>query len=102
MYSTVKFNNDDDLVPNPQNTIMLLKSIFYRYIDYVNVMAYDYHMYQAYLPLTGANSPLYVRQEEKGYFTTLNVNWTASYWLFKGMPASKIIIGIPTYGHSFM
>uniref|UniRef100_A0A1B6MSA9 GH18 domain-containing protein n=1 Tax=Graphocephala atropunctata TaxID=36148 RepID=A0A1B6MSA9_9HEMI len=71
------------------------------YIDFVNVMAYDYHMYQSYLPLTGANAPLYERQTEKGYFTTLNLNWTAAYWLYKGMPASKIIIGIPTYGHSY-
>ncbi|XP_046672885.1 acidic mammalian chitinase-like isoform X2 [Homalodisca vitripennis] len=71
------------------------------YIDFVNVMAYDYHMYQPYLPLTGANAPLYERQVEKGYFTTLNLNWTAAYWLYKGMPASKIIIGVPTYGHSF-
>lgn len=64
-------------------------------------MAYDYHMYQSYLPLTGANAPLYERQAEKGYFTTLNLNWTATYWLYKGMPAAKIIIGVPTYGHSF-
>lgn len=64
-------------------------------------MAYDYHMYQSYLPLTGANAPLYERRTELGYFATLNVNWSATYWLYKGMPANKIIIGIPTYGHSF-
>ncbi|XP_075222598.1 chitinase-3-like protein 2 isoform X2 [Lycorma delicatula] len=71
------------------------------YVDFVNLMSYDYHYYASYLPVTGPNAPLYPRHSEHGFFTTLNTNWSASYWLSKGMPLNKIIIGLPTYGHSY-
>jgi GH18 family chitinase len=64
-------------------------------------MSYDYHMFSEYLPVTGPNSPLYPGKKDSGYLETLNTNWSASYWLSKGMPREKINIGIPTYGHSF-
>lgn len=72
-----------------------------KYVDFVSVMAYDFHFYRSYLPLTGANAPLYPLSSEKGYFTTLNTNWTSSYWVLKGMPQEKVIVGLPTYGHSY-
>lgn len=72
-----------------------------KYVDFVNVMAYDFHFYKSYLPLTGANAPLYPLSSEKGYFTTLNTNWSSSYWVRKGMPQEKVIVGLPTYGHSY-
>uniref|UniRef100_A0A1B6DPY5 GH18 domain-containing protein n=2 Tax=Clastoptera arizonana TaxID=38151 RepID=A0A1B6DPY5_9HEMI len=72
-----------------------------RYIDYINLMAYDFHSYTSYLPVTGPNAPLFEIDSEKGYFTTLNTNWSALYWMGKGMPAEKIVVGFPTYGHSF-
>lgn len=72
-----------------------------RYVDFVNVMAYDFHFYKSYLPLTGANAPLFPLSSEKGYFATLNTNWSSSYWVLRGMPQEKVIVGLPTYGHSF-
>ncbi|XP_066995036.2 chitinase-3-like protein 2 [Anabrus simplex] len=72
-----------------------------QYLDFINLMAYDYHFYVPYLPTTGANAPLYSRPDEKGYFRTLNTNWSAFYWMEKGMPKNKIVVGVPTYGHSF-
>lgn len=72
-----------------------------KYVDFVNVMAYDFHSYKSYLPLTGANAPLYQLSAEKGYFATLNTNWSSSYWVMRGMPQEKVIVGLPTYGHSF-
>ncbi|KAJ9600933.1 hypothetical protein L9F63_000880, partial [Diploptera punctata] len=72
-----------------------------QYVDYVNVMTYDFHFYTTYLPMTGYNAPLYKSANETGYFATLNTNWSISYWQSKGMPKEKIVVGLPTYGHSF-
>lgn len=64
-------------------------------------MAYDYHSYQWYFPLTGSNAPLFSPKNEIGYFRNLNVNASIQYWIAKGMPKEKILLGMPTYGHSF-
>nr|QNM38152.1 chitinase 2 [Sogatella furcifera] len=72
-----------------------------KYVDFVNLMAYDFHYFTSYLPLTGPNAPLYQASFEQGIFTTLNTNWSAHYWLSKGMPLEKLVVGVPTYGHSF-
>jgi chitinase len=47
------------------------------------------------------NAPLYARANEVGFFGTLNINHSVNYWMSKGLDRSKIIIGLPTYGHSF-
>ncbi|XP_071439578.1 chitinase-3-like protein 2 [Hetaerina americana] len=70
-------------------------------VDFVNLMSYDFRFYVWYLPMTGSNSPLFRRSEEEGLFSTLNTNWSVAYWRHLGMPASKLVVGIPTYGHSF-
>ncbi|XP_015116757.1 acidic mammalian chitinase [Diachasma alloeum] len=72
------------------------------HVDFVNLMSYDYHYYVWYLPVTGLNAPLYSNPLDGGYSATLNVNYSAFYWVSKGMPREKIVVGIPTYGHSFL
>lgn len=64
-------------------------------------MSYDYHYYIWYYPVTDLNAPVYSSSSESGYLTSLNVNYSANYWLLKGMPKEKIVIGIPLYGHSY-
>ncbi|XP_046422771.1 chitinase-3-like protein 2 isoform X1 [Neodiprion virginianus] len=71
------------------------------HVDFVNLMAYDYHFYAPELPFTGLNAPLYRSGKDAGLFATMNVNYSANYWVMKGMPRNKIVVGIPTYGHSF-
>lgn len=71
------------------------------FVDFVSLMSYDYHIFWAYLPFTGYNSPLAKRRTEKCYFATLNIQWSADYWLRKGMPKEKLVIGVPTYGRSW-
>lgn len=73
----------------------------FRNVDFINLMSYDYHFYTKYTPMTGFNAPLFPRNDEHGYFSTLNMNYSAFYWLNKGMDKSKIVIGLPTYAHSF-
>lgn len=72
-----------------------------KYADFVNIMTYDYHFYSRGSPFTGLNAPLYRRSEEHSIFATLNINYTANYWHLHGLDKSKIVIGLPTYGHSF-
>ncbi|XP_063218901.1 acidic mammalian chitinase-like isoform X2 [Bacillus rossius redtenbacheri] len=70
-------------------------------VDFISIMTYDYHFYIWYLPVTGYNAPLYPQMGDEGYFLTLNINWSVNYWMLKGMPKEKIMIGLPTYGHTF-
>ncbi|CAD0199621.1 unnamed protein product [Chrysodeixis includens] len=72
-----------------------------QYVDFVNVMTYDYHYYTKYTPFTGFNSPLYPRASEQLYLATLNINYTVQMYLSKGLDPSKIVVGVPTYGHTF-
>lgn len=72
-----------------------------KYVDFINLMSYDYHDYLWYTPFTGHNSPLFNSSREKAYFSTLNTAWSANYWFQQGMPKSKIMIGIPTYAHTY-
>ncbi|XP_046962124.1 chitinase-3-like protein 1 [Vanessa cardui] len=71
------------------------------YVDYANIMTYDFHTYTKFTPFTGLNSPLYARPEEQLYFATLNINYTVQMYKDKGLDPRKIVVGIPTYGHTF-
>jgi len=70
---------------------------FVRYLDWIAVMAYDYH--SAWDRETGHIAPLYRHPSDNSLF--LNVNFSMRYWINKGVPADKIIMGIPVYGQSF-
>ncbi|CAL8118278.1 unnamed protein product [Orchesella dallaii] len=72
-----------------------------RYLDYISLMSYDYHKFAWDTPLLGPNSPLFHMKNEIAMLRTLNVQWSANYWYQNGMPASKIIVGIPSYGRSY-
>lgn len=71
------------------------------YADYVNIMTYDFHFYSGATPMTGLNAPLYKRHDESGMFTLANINYTVNYWVSLGLERNKVVIGLPTYGHSF-
>lgn len=70
-------------------------------VDFVNVMAYDYNLYSPSTPYTGFNSPLYPSKVDEGLFAYLNINYTAYNLHAHGLDRNKIVIGLPTYGHSF-
>lgn len=72
-----------------------------QFVDFVNLMSYDFHFFTKTTPFTGLNAPLYQSSSEKLYLATLNINFTANYWFFKGMDRNRIVIGLPTYAHSF-
>lgn len=59
-------------------------------VDRVNLMTYDY--YGGWSPRTGHQSALYGSSCEER-----NVECTVKFWLEKGCPRHKLILGIPTY-----
>jgi len=72
-----------------------------KYVDFINLMTYDYYIFHWYWPFVGHNSPLFARPIELGLFSTFNTKWSANHWNKMGADKSKIIVGIPTYGRSF-
>lgn len=70
-------------------------------VDFVNIMTYDFHYFSTQTPWTGLNSPLYKRHGEGSAFAMMNINYSVNYWEERGLERSKIVIGLPTYGHTF-
>uniref|UniRef100_A0A6A7GAS5 Chitotriosidase-1-like n=1 Tax=Hirondellea gigas TaxID=1518452 RepID=A0A6A7GAS5_9CRUS len=70
-------------------------------LDFISLMAYDYHMYQWYLPFTGHNAPLYPHSSYHGFLATVNIQWSVQALLKRGVPEHKLMMGIPTYGRSW-
>ncbi|XP_006888040.1 PREDICTED: chitotriosidase-1 [Elephantulus edwardii] len=68
-------------------------------LDFISLMAYDFH--GTWGKVTGHNSPLYKRQGESGTAAEANVDFAVQYWLQKGAPANKLVLGMPTYGRTF-
>lgn len=70
-----------------------------RSLDFISLMAYDLH--GSWERTTGHHSALYPRQGEQGAAAELNVDSAVRQWLQQGTPASKLVLGVPTYGRTF-
>ena len=68
------------------------------YIDYFNVMCYDYHGPFDVPQLTGVNAPL---NRDTNPDSSLFIDQTLNNYINNGVPASKIVLGMPVYGHSY-
>ncbi|KAF9410960.1 hypothetical protein HW555_010092 [Spodoptera exigua] len=68
-----------------------------RHLDWIAVMTYDYH--GQWDKRTGHVAPLYYHPEDGT--TYFNANYTIHYWMKKGAPAHKLIMGMPMYGQTF-
>jgi hypothetical protein len=65
------------------------------YVDYFIVMGYDY--YWTGSSQAGPNSPLYSMTSNYNY----NLSKTITYYIDKGAPAGKLVMGIPYYGRDW-
>ncbi|KAF6206607.1 hypothetical protein GE061_017843 [Apolygus lucorum] len=63
-------------------------------LDYVHLMCYDYH--GSWDSMTGSNSPLGPITDE------LTIESSVAYVLANGIPAKKLVLGLPMYGRTFM
>ncbi len=68
------------------------------YVDYLNVMCYDFHGPFDVPMLTGVNAPL---NRDTNPDSTLYVEMTLNNYISNGVPAKKVVLGMPIYGHSF-
>ncbi|HKM03335.1 MAG TPA: glycoside hydrolase family 18 protein [Lachnospiraceae bacterium] len=68
------------------------------YIDYANVMTYDIHgNWETY---TDFNAPLYGNNDSTSQFKW-SVDAGIKTWQKSGFPSSKIVMGVPFYGHLY-
>ncbi|XP_017154888.1 probable chitinase 10 [Drosophila miranda] len=68
-----------------------------RYFDWIAVMTYDFH--GQWDKKTGHVAPLYHHPDDD--FDYFNANYSLNYWIEKGAPSRKIVMGMPLYGQSF-
>lgn len=68
-------------------------------VDFVNLEAYNFHKDRELY--TNHHSNLYGQPSETGIDRYFNIDYAVKYWLNKGMPASKLVMGIPFFGRSF-
>lgn len=68
-------------------------SPFSKWLDYVMIMAYD--VSGPWSPQTGPLAPLHACSSGLGVDTAINV------WKSRGIPSSKLLLGLPGYGISF-
>ncbi|KAH8251500.1 hypothetical protein KR038_006505, partial [Drosophila bunnanda] len=68
-----------------------------RYFDWIAVMTYDFH--GQWDKKTGHVAPLYYHPDDD--FDYFNANFSLNYWIEKGAPSRKIVMGMPLYGQSF-
>ena len=68
-----------------------------KYLDWIAVMTYDFHGY--WEKKTGHVAPLYYYPGDE--FDYFNANFSMRYWIEKGAPPERLVMGIPLYGQSF-
>lgn len=89
LYLTIAAGAADDFLEHTQ------MSVAQRYLDTVNLMSYDYYE-PGSGPLTGHHAPLFTNPADP-----IKVSADASVQAFEkaGVPAGKLILGVPFYGH---
>ncbi|XP_008067120.1 chitinase-3-like protein 2 isoform X1 [Carlito syrichta] len=70
-------------------------------LDFINLLTFDFHGSWEKPLVTGHNSPLSKGKLDRGSSSYYNVEYAVGYWIRKGMPPEKVVMGIPTYGHTF-
>jgi chitinase len=72
-----------------------------KYLDYINLMTYAFNSWHWYWPFTGHNAPLFGSWNDYVYFNRITMAYASEYWANLGMSKEKIVVGIPTYTHTF-
>ncbi|KFO24386.1 Chitinase-3-like protein 1, partial [Fukomys damarensis] len=70
-----------------------------QHLDFISVLTYDFH--GAWQKTTGHHSPLFRGPLDGRANGFNNVEYAVGYMLWQGAPASKLLMGIPTFGKSY-
>ncbi|XP_004699248.1 chitinase-3-like protein 2 [Echinops telfairi] len=70
-------------------------------VDFINLLSFDFHGPWEKPLVTGHHSPLRKGTLDIKTSSYYNVEYAVGYWINKGMPAEKVVMGIPTYGHTY-
>jgi GH18 family chitinase len=70
-----------------------------QYLDWINLMTYDLH--GTWDPNTNFNAPLYQEMNDPGD-SSLNVDAVVQDYLAAGIPADKLVMGVPFYGYDWI
>ncbi|BFZ21286.1 hypothetical protein BsWGS_24325 [Bradybaena similaris] len=71
----------------------------HKYVDYMLLMTYNFH--GGWDNQTAHHSTILPSKYDEGISQRLCQTWAVNYWLSVGVPKSKIILGMTTYGMSF-
>jgi len=73
-------------------------SLIHPYLDYANIMTYDIH--GPWDPYTDFNAPLYNNTDTSPQ-DKWSVDASVNAWLKTGIPADKLVVGVPFYGYKY-
>ena len=69
-------------------------------LNFVNVMAYDYNG-SGWSNLTNEDAPLFSNPSDPSAANGFNVNETVQLYLKAGIPARRLVLGVPYYGYYY-
>ncbi|MDD2534044.1 MAG: glycoside hydrolase family 18 protein [Eubacteriales bacterium] len=69
-------------------------------VDFAMIMSYDYH--GKWDPRTDFNAPIYAVPHSPKYQINYTIDTTVNNWLNRGMPAEKLVLGVPFYGIKYV
>uniref|UniRef100_A0A0N4Z258 Glyco_18 domain-containing protein n=1 Tax=Parastrongyloides trichosuri TaxID=131310 RepID=A0A0N4Z258_PARTI len=72
-----------------------------KYLDFIQIMNYDFHIFSKIEPFVGFNAPLHAEKFEIFIAGRMNSAYTTEYYLKNGISSKKLVFGIPTYGRGF-
>ena len=70
-----------------------------RQLDYYDIQGYDFH--GDWEMATNHDSPLFDDKQDPAYGENFYIDYTISSYLKAGVPAEKLVLGIPTYGYGW-
>uniref|UniRef100_A0A1A9UHF6 GH18 domain-containing protein n=1 Tax=Glossina austeni TaxID=7395 RepID=A0A1A9UHF6_GLOAU len=83
------------VLPNVNSSLFYDVPSVMNYVDFVNLAAFDFYTPERNPELADLPAPLYPLPERNPEFS---VDSQVQYWLRQGCPASKLNVGVPTYG----
>jgi chitinase len=81
-----------------QYSLLELEAI-HPYLNYINLMAYDLH--GTWENVTNHQAALYANPAEPAGTANRNIDRAVTDYLAGGVPAAKLVLGVPFYGHGW-